>query len=193
MPNKEDFSAAVSSGYSFKGEAFKIGRAMLDGQVVEGADVLLPLKTMNRHGLIAGATGTGKTKTLQLISEYLSDNSVPVLLMDIKGDLSGIAAAGVANDKTNERCQKLNIQYKPVAFPVDLLTLSNQKGVRLRATVSEFGPVLLSKILDLNDTQESLVALIFKYCDDNKLPLLDLKDFTKVLQFISNEGKADIL
>jgi len=150
------------------------------------------LKTMNRHGLIAGATGTGKTKTLQLISEYLSDNSVPVLLMDIKGDLSGIAAAGVANDKTSERCQKLNIQYKPAAFPVDLLTLSNQKGVRLRATVSEFGPVLLSKILDLNDTQESLVALIFKYCDDTKLPLLDLKDFIKVLQFISNEGKADI-
>jgi DNA helicase HerA-like ATPase len=161
-------------------------------KVVPGANVVLPLKTMNRHGLIAGATGTGKTKTLQLISEYLSDNSVPVMLMDIKGDLSGIAAAGVANDKTNERCQKLNIQYKPVAFPVDLLTLSNQKGVRLRATVSEFGPVLLSKILDLNDTQESLVALIFKYCDDNKLPLLDLKDFTKVLQFISNEGKADI-
>ena len=165
---------------------------MLNGEVVPGANVVLPLKTMNRHGLIAGATGTGKTKTLQLISEYLSDNSVPVMLMDIKGDLSGIAAAGVANDKTNERCQKLNIQYKPVAFPVDLLTLSNQKGVRLRATVSEFGPVLLSKILDLNDTQESLVALIFKYCDDNKLPLLDLKDFTKVLQFISNEGKADI-
>jgi len=165
---------------------------MLNGEVVPGANVILPLKTMNRHGLIAGATGTGKTKTLQLISEYLSDNSVSVLLMDIKGDLSGIAAAGVVNDKTNERCQKLNIQYKPVSFPVDLLTLSNQKGVRLRATVSEFGPVLLSKILDLNDTQESLVALIFKYCDDNKLPLRDLKDFTKVLQFISNEGKADI-
>ncbi|HZJ60355.1 MAG TPA: helicase HerA-like domain-containing protein, partial [Chitinophagaceae bacterium] len=179
-------------GYSFKSDSVQIGTGMLNGEVVPGANVILPLKTMNRHGLIAGATGTGKTKTLQLISEYLSDNSVPVMLMDIKGDLSGIAAAGVANDKTNERCQKLNIQYKPVAFPVDLLTLSNQKGVRLRATVSEFGPVLLSKILDLNDTQESLVALIFKYCDDNKLPLLDLKDFTKVLQFISNEGKADI-
>ena len=112
--------------------------------------------------------------------------------MDIKGDLSGIAAAGEVNDKTKERCQKLNIQYKPVSFPVDLLTLSNQKGVRLRATVSEFGPVLLSKILELNDTQESLVALIFKYCDDNKLPLLDLKDFIKVLQFISNEGKSKL-
>jgi len=192
MASKDEFLQKIKEGYSFKSDSVQIGAGMLNGEVVPGANVILPLKTMNRHGLIAGATGTGKTKTLQLISEYLSDNSVPVMLMDIKGDLSGIAAAGVANDKTNERCQKLNIQYKPVAFPVDLLTLSNQKGVRLRATVSEFGPVLLSKILDLNDTQESLVALIFKYCDDNKLPLLDLKDFTKVLQFISNEGKADI-
>src|SRR6476620_12085368 len=193
MPANDQFLQAIQQGYSFKGEYVKLGCGMLNGEVVNGADVLLPLKTMNRHGLIAGASGTGKTKTLQLISEYLSDNSVPVMVMDIKGDLSGIAAAGVANDKTNERCQKLNIQYKPVAFPVDLLTLSNQKGVRLRATVSEFGPVLLSKILELNDTQGSFVALIFKYCDDNKLPLLDLKDFIKVLQFISNEGKADIL
>ena len=192
MATKDEFLQKIKGGYSFKADSVQIGTGMLNGEVVPGANVVLPLKTMNRHGLIAGATGTGKTKTLQLISEYLSDNSVPVMLMDIKGDLSGIAAAGVANDKTNERCQKLNIQYKPVAFPADLLTLSNQKGVRLRATVSEFGPVLLSKILDLNDTQESLVALIFKYCDDNKLPLLDLKDFTKVLQFISNEGKADI-
>jgi uncharacterized protein len=122
----------------------------------------------------------------------LSDASVPVLLMDIKGDLSGIAAAGTANDKLKERYQKLGLEYKPSAYPVDLLTLSNQKGVRLRATVSEFGPVLLSKILDLNDTQGGLVAMIFKYCDDNKLPLLDLKDFIKVLQFITNEGKAEI-
>jgi len=192
MGDGAKFQQVMKEGYSFKTNAFRIGVGMLDGKTVTGADVFIPLKTMNRHGLIAGATGTGKTKTLQLISEYLSDNSVPVLLMDIKGDLSGIAAAGVVNDKTNERCQKLNIQYKPVSFPVDLLTLSNQKGVRLRATVSEFGPVLLSKILDLNDTQESLVALIYKYCDDNKLPLLDLKDFIKVLQFISNEGKADV-
>ena len=192
MATRDEFLQKIKEGYSFKADSVQIGTGMLNGEVIPGANVILPLKTMNRHGLIAGATGTGKTKTLQLISEYLSDNSVPVLLMDIKGDLSGIAAAGIANDKTNERCQKLNIQYKPAAFPVDLLTLSTQKGVRLRATVSEFGPVLLSKILDLNDTQESLVALIFKYCDDTKLPLLDLKDFIKVLQFISNEGKADI-
>jgi hypothetical protein len=165
---------------------------MLDGSVVAGADVLLPFKTLNRHGLIAGATGTGKTKTLQVLAEGLSDASIPVLLMDIKGDLSGIAAAGNLNDKIVDRCQKLNIEYKPAAYPVDLLTLSEQKGARLRATVSEFGPVLLSKILGLNDTQGGFVAMIFKYCDDNKLPLLDLKDFTKVLQFVSDEGKAEL-
>jgi DNA helicase HerA-like ATPase len=192
MATKENFLQKVKEGYSFKGDAVLIGTGVLDGEVVKGADILLPLKTMNRHGLIAGATGTGKTKTLQVISECLSDNSIPVVLIDIKGDLSGIAAAGVVNDKITERCQKLNIEFKPSAWPTELLSLSNQKGVRLRATVSEFGPVLLSKILDLNNTQESFVALIFKYCDDNKLPLLDLKDFIKVLQFISNEGKADI-
>lgn len=192
MADSTKFLETVKTGYTFKGECFKIGCAVLDGAVVPGADVLIPLKTMNRHGLIAGATGTGKTKTLQMLSEGLSDASVPVLLMDIKGDLSGIAAAGTVNDKITDRCQKLNIEYKPTAYPSDLLTLSNQKGARLRATVSEFGPVLLSKILGLNDTQGGFVAMIFKYCDDTKLPLLDLKDFIKVLQYISDEGKAEL-
>lgn len=192
MADSVKFQEAVKAGYSFKGETFRIGCGMLDGNVVNGADVVIPLKTMNRHGLIAGATGTGKTKTLQMLSEGLSNASVPVLLMDIKGDLSGIAASGTVNDKIIDRCQKLNITYKPTGFPVDFLTLSNQKGARLRATVSEFGPVLLSKILDLNDTQESFVAMIFKYCDDNKLPLLDLKDFIKVLQFVSGDGKDQL-
>ncbi len=183
---------AMKAGYSFKGENVKVGVAMLDGEVVPGADIFLPLKTMNRHGLIAGATGTGKTKTLQVISECLSDNSIPVLMMDIKGDLSGIAAAGSINEKITERYQKLSMQYSPAAYPVELMTLSKEKGVRLRATVSEFGPVLLSKILELNDTQGGIVAMIFKYCDDNELPLLDLKDFIKVLQYLGNEGKAEI-
>jgi uncharacterized protein len=192
MSDSTKFLETVKSGYTFKGESFKIGCAMLDGQVVTGADVLLPFKTLNRHGLIAGATGTGKTKTLQVLAEGLSDASIPVLLMDIKGDLSGIAAAGSVNDKINDRCQKLSIEFKPAAYPVDLLTLSEQKGARLRATVSEFGPVLLSKILGLNDTQGGFVAMVFKYCDDNKLPLLDLKDFIKVLQYVSDEGKAEL-
>jgi len=192
MADQSKFLEAVKNGYTFKSEFVKIGIGMLDGQAVGGADINLPLKTMNRHGLIAGATGTGKTKTLQMISEALSDASVPVLLMDIKGDLSGIAAAGAANDKIKDRCDKVGIPYKPQAYPVEFLTLSNEKGARLRATVSEFGPVLLSKILELNDVQGGLVAMIFKYCDDNKLPLLDLKDFIKVLQYVSNEGKAEI-
>ncbi len=192
MLDSETFLDVVKSGYSFKGESFKIGAAMLDGNVVPGADVFLPFKTLNRHGLIAGATGTGKTKTLQVLAEGLSDASIPVLLMDIKGDLSGIAAAGAVNDKITDRSQKLNIEFKPAAYPADLLTLSEQKGARLRATVSEFGPVLLSKILGLNDTQGGFVAMIFKYCDDHQLPLLDLKDFIKVLQFVSDEGKAEL-
>lgn len=192
MPNTEKFLQSVQEGYTFKGEFAVLGVGMLDKAAVPGALVKLPLKTMNRHGLIAGATGTGKTKTLQVIAEALSDASVPVLLMDIKGDLSGIAAAGVENDKIKERLAIIGETYKPTGFPVELMSLSNEKGVRLRATVSEFGPILLSKILDLNDTQQGLVAMIFKYCDDNKLPLLDLKDFVKVLQFVSNEGKAEI-
>jgi DNA helicase HerA-like ATPase len=193
MSKQDNFLASIASGYSFKGEKVKLGVAKLDGEVVPGADVFLPLKTMNRHGLIAGATGTGKTKTLQLISEMLSDASVPVLLMDIKGDLSGIAAAGTENDKIKDRCQKLNITFKPDGFPSELLTLSDtQPGAQLRATVSEFGPVLLSKILGLNDTQGGLVSMLFKYCDDHKMPLLDLKDFKKVLQEAGESLKADL-
>ncbi|MCH5600281.1 helicase HerA-like domain-containing protein [Niabella ginsengisoli] len=192
MADALKFQEAVQAGYTFKGESYKIGRAMLDGQVVEGADVLIPFKTLNRHGLIAGATGTGKTKTLQVLAEGLSDASIPVVLMDIKGDLSGIGAAGETNEKINSRSQQLGIEFKPAAYPIEFLTLSNEKGTRMRATVSEFGPILLSKILDLNDTQGGLVSMIFKYCDDNKLPLLDLKDFIKVLQFVSDEGKAEL-
>jgi len=192
MAKKDDFVTAIKTGYTFKGECVKIGAAILDGAVIADAGIYLPLKTMNRHGLIAGATGTGKTKTLQMISEFLSDASVPVLLMDIKGDLSGIAAIGSINEKVTARYKEINMEYKPEQFSAELLTLSNQKGVRLKATVSEFGPVLLSKILALNDTQGGVVALIFKYCDDNKLPLLDLKDFIKVLQYIGDEGKDEI-
>jgi DNA helicase HerA-like ATPase len=190
MADKEAFLSQIQNGYTFKGEKFKLGCAMLNGEVVSGADVFLPLKTMNRHGLIAGATGTGKTKTLQVIAEGLSDASIPVLLMDIKGDLSGIAAAGTNNDRIKERYEKIGGSWSPSSYPVELLSLSNEKGARLRATVSEFGPVLLSRILELNDTQEGLVAMIFKYCDDSQLPLLDLKDFKKVLQYVSDEGKA---
>ncbi|MFY7733109.1 MAG: helicase HerA-like domain-containing protein [Bacteroidia bacterium] len=189
---KEQFIEQIKAGYTFKGECIQLGAAMLNGEVIADCAINLPLKTLNRHGLIAGATGTGKTKTLQTIAEGLSDASVPVLLMDIKGDLSGIAAKGGVNEKITERYQKIGLEYNPQSYPVELLSLSKQKGVKLKATVSEFGPILLSKILDLNETQAGFVAMIFKFCDDAQLPLLDLKDFIKVLQYLSNEGKAEM-
>lgn len=190
--DKQSFIETIQKGYTFKGDKAHLGAAILGGEIIADAAIYLPFKTMNRHGLIAGATGTGKTKTLQVLSEILSDEGVPVLLMDIKGDLSGLAAEGAANKIISERYPKMNMEYKPSAFPVEFLSLTGLDGVRLRATVSEFGPVLLSKILNLNDTQGGIVALIFKYCDDNLLPLIDLKDFIKVLQYIGDEGKAEI-
>jgi uncharacterized protein len=191
MSKIQSFKDEIAKGYTFKGDSIILGAAKLDGEVVEGTQVKIPLKTMNRHGLIAGATGTGKTKSLQVLAESLSDASVPVLLMDIKGDLSGIAMAGEEKDFILERTNAAGIEYNSNGFPVEMLTLSDQKGTRLRATVSEFGPILLSKILGLNDTQEGIVSVMFKYCDDNKLPLLDLKDFIRVIQFLSEEGKEE--
>lgn len=193
MADNEVFLQTVKNGYTFKGGSFRIGTGMLDGKPVTGTEIFVPLKTLNRHGLIAGATGTGKTKTLQVITEGLSNASVPVLLMDIKGDLSGIAAPGTANSKITERVVLTgSTAFEPAAFPVELLSISDEPGVRIRATVTEFGPVLISKILGLNDTQEGVVSMIFKYCDDNKMPLLDLKDFISILQFAGDEGKKEI-
>jgi DNA helicase HerA-like ATPase len=192
MADKAAFKEKIDKGYSFKGESFDLGIAMLDNAVVEEAMVRLPLQTMNRHGLIAGATGTGKTKTLQVLAEGLSDASIPVMLMDIKGDLSGIAAAGEINEKISQRVAKMGKEYKATAFPVELLTISKEPGARMRSTVIEFGPILLSRILNLNNTQEGVVSMIFKYCDDNQMALMDLKDFIKVLQFIGNEGKKEV-
>lgn len=192
MTKQEEFSADIEKGYGFSGTSFIIGGAILDGEAVPVLQVKVPLRTMNRHGLIAGATGTGKTKTLQVIAEQLAANGVPTLLMDIKGDLSGVAAPGSDNPKIVERAAKIGITWHPSKYAVEFLTLSGEKGARLRATVSEFGPVLFSRILGLNDTQGGVVAVVFKYCDDRDLPLLDLKDFKKVLQFLGNEGKAEI-
>lgn len=188
----EEFKEHITSGYTFKGDSIILGTAILNKNAVPETHVKIPLKAMNRHGLIAGATGTGKTKTLQVIAEALSEKSVPVLLMDVKGDLSGLAQSGKTHPKIEERQQKIGIPYNPHGFPVEILSLSEEKGLRLRATVSEFGPVLFSKILELNDTQSSYVSMIFKYCDDKGLPLLDLKDFKKVIHFVTNEGKKEI-
>jgi len=160
MSDQAEFIALIKNAYQFKGESFKIGTAVLDKTALTGTDVFIPLKTMNRHGLIAGATGTGKTKTLQVLTEGLSNASVPVVVMDIKGDLSGIAAAGTSNEKILERLAHTGGEFKPASLPAEFLTISNEQGVRIRATVTEFGPVLLSKILGLNDTQEGVVSLI---------------------------------
>jgi len=191
MGNKEKFFEHLEQGYAMKGDYITVGAGMLDGETLTNAFVKVPLKTMNRHGLIAGATGTGKTKTLQVLAENLSDKGIPVLLMDLKGDLSGIAQPSPGHPKIDERQEKIGLPFEAKGFPVEILSLSEQGGVRLRATVSEFGPVLLSRILDLSVTQEGIVAVIFKYCDDNKLPLLDLKDFKKVLQYATGEGKDE--
>lgn len=192
MSQKEQFLSEIQSGYTFKGSSFFIGAGMLDGEVVSEAKIKVPLKTMNRHGLIAGATGTGKTKTLQLLAEGLSNASVSVLMMDVKGDLSGMAAAGTENPIIRDRYAKLQESWTASAFPVEFLSLSQEKGTRLKATVSEYGATLLAKVLDLNDNQSGLLAMLFKYSDDNHLPILDLKDLTKLLQYASDEGNAAI-
>ena len=192
MSKQTDFSEHINNGYATKGESIILGGAILDGEALANTHVKIPLKTLNRHGLIAGATGTGKTKTIQVLSEQLSSFGIPVLMMDIKGDFSGIAAKGEEKPFITERHSKITLPYETNSFPVELMTLSAQDGVRMRATVSEFGPVLFSRILDLNDTQAGVVSVIFKYCDDKKMPLLDLKDVKKLINYITEEGKAEI-
>jgi len=192
MPNKQEFVELINNGYSTKGDSITLGAAMLGDETITNSFVKIPLKTINRHGLIAGATGTGKTKTLQVFAENLSENGVPVLLMDVKGDLSGLAKPSPGHKKIDERHNKIGIPFTSKNFPVEILTISEQKGTRLRATVSEFGPTLLSRILNLSEVQSGIVAILFQYCDDNKLALLDIKDFKKVLQFATQEGKSEI-
>ena len=191
MSKQEEFFKHIEEGYTFKGDYLTLGSAILDEETVTNAYVKIPLKTMNRHGLIAGATGTGKTKTLQVLAENLSEKGIPVLLMDIKGDLSGIAQPSPGHAKIDERHEKIGLPFDAKSFPVEVMSLSEQDGVRLRATVSEFGPVLISRILDVTETQAGIIAVIFKYCDDHKLPLLDLKDFKKILQYATSEGKKE--
>lgn len=191
MDKKEKFIQEITKGYTFKGESFVLGGAMLDGEAISKLPVKVPLSTLNRHGLIAGATGTGKTKSLQVMAEQLSEKGIPVLLMDIKGDLSGLAKPSPGHPKIDERMQKIGLEFTPNGFPVEMLSLTGKQGVQLRATVSEFGPVLLSRILDLNDTQGGIVAVLFKYADDQKLPLVDLKDFKELIKWATGPGKKE--
>lgn len=192
MSKIDNFRTHINEGHTFKKDYIILGGAMLDDEPVSDALIKIPLKTLNRHGLIAGATGTGKTKTMQVIAEQMSSKGIPTLLMDIKGDLSGLAKPGSSNDHIVWRHGAIGIPYEAEKMPVELMSISEQKGVRLRATVSEFGPVLLAKMLGLNNTQEGIMSILFKYCDDTKLPLLDLKDLRKSLQYINGEGKKEI-
>ena len=169
MTKRDQFIETINSGYAFKGDSIILGGAIFNKEPISECFVKIPLRMMNRHGLIAGATGAGKTKTLQIIAEQLSSNSVPVLLMDVKGDLSGIAVPSDGHSKIDERHEKIGLRFIPSGSPVEFLTLSEEPGARLRATVTEFGPILLSKILNLTEVQSGVLSVVFKYCDDRKL------------------------
>lgn len=192
MSKREQFIQDLTAGYTFKGSSIFLGAPILEGECLPQAPVKAPLKMFNRHGLISGATGTGKTKTLQVIAEQLSSNGVPVMLMDIKGDLSGIAVAGSPNPKIEERHQKIGHPFTAAGNPVEFLSLSDEAGVRLRATVTEFGPVLFSRLMELSDAQSGILAAIFQYCDDQDIPLVDLEDLRKTIQYITGPGKEEI-
>ena len=184
----------IAAGYAATGQALNLGSIVVDGTVDPSAQVRIPLATVNRHGLIAGATGTGKTKTLQGLAEQLSAAGVPVVMADVKGDLSGLARPGEANDKTAQRATDTADDWTPTAFPTEFLSLGTSGvGVPVRATITSFGPILLSKVLGLNQTQESTLGLIFHWADQKALPLLDLKDLRAVIQYlIGDEGKAEL-
>jgi DNA helicase HerA-like ATPase len=182
----------VKAGYSFEGAALEIG-ALVDGEAVPEAQVRIPLAMLNRHGLVAGATGTGKTKTLQVLAEQVSALGVPVFAADIKGDLSGIATAGTPNDKLLARTRSIGQDWQPVATPTEYFTLGGLgTGVPIRASIDSFGPLLLAKVLGLNETQESSLALVFHYARETKLPLIDLGDLRSVLTYLTGTGKAEL-
>ncbi len=192
MATLDIFKSEIKEKYSFEGDSIMIGGAMYDGECQTEHFVRIPLKTLNRHGLIAGATGTGKTKTLQILAEQFSAHGIPSIVMDIKGDLSGLAVKSEGHPKIDERHAAIGYPFLADNSPIEFLTLSDEPGARLRATVSEFGPILFSKILGLNENQEGVMAVVFQYCDNKGLPLLDLKDIRKTLQYLSKHGKEEI-
>jgi uncharacterized protein len=188
------FRDAMTAGYTLTEPSLVIGSAMHDGELFNDTRVQVALSMMNRHGLIAGATGTGKTKTLQLLAGQLSLAGVPVFVADIKGDLTGLAAAGDGtNAKVVERAASMAWTFTPAGHPVEFLSLTGKLGAQVRATVHSFGPLLLGRVLGLNDTQTSILSLVFKYCDDNDLPLLDLKDLSATLKYLSSDEGKPIL
>ena len=189
-----DFAQDIAGAYAVEGLSIELGTGVLDEKLVPEAGVRIPLRTTNRHGLIAGATGTGKTRTLQLIAEQLSAQGVPVFAADIKGDLSGIATPGDAEGPAAKRSAELGVPFAPTGFPTEYLSLGGiGPGVPIRATVSDFGPQLLAKVLEANETQEQSLALLFRYADTKGLPLLDLSDLRALLTFFdSDAGKQEL-
>ncbi|MCH9769155.1 MAG: DUF853 domain-containing protein [Actinomycetia bacterium] len=184
----------IASGYSAEGAALELGAVVVEGVCDPAAQVRIPLAMINRHGLVAGATGTGKTKSLQVLAEQLSAAGVPVLMADVKGDLSGLSRPGEAGEKITQRSADTGDTWTPTGYPVEFLSLGTSGiGVPVRATITSFGPILLSKVLGLNKTQESTLGLIFHWADQQGLPLLDLKDLRSVIQYLtSDEGKAHL-
>ncbi len=191
MSRTEDFIAAIQKSYKTGLPSIHLGSAILDGEIITDARIDLPLKMMNRHGLVAGATGSGKTRTLQGFAEQLSSAGVPVFMADIKGDLSGIAVPGTSNAALEERAEKLGITFDPTGFPLELYSLSGKLGAQMRSTISEFGPILLSKIFSLNETQSGVLAVIFKYADDHGMAMVDLNDLKKTLWYLSEGPGAE--
>jgi DNA helicase HerA-like ATPase len=183
---------AARAAFPSSENSVTLGAIVHDGECNPEPLVSIPIPMVNRHGLIAGATGTGKTRTLQLITEQLSAAGVPVFVADIKGDLSGLGAPGDSNDRISARARDTGYSWKPAAFPVEFLSLTGKQGAQLRATVSSFGPLLLAKVLDLNPTQASVLSLVFKYCDDKGLLLIDFPDLRAVLQYLTGEGSDEL-
>lgn len=191
----DPISEAVAAGYRFEGPALELGGLMLDAESLADVRIRIPLGMLNRHGLVAGATGTGKTKTLQLLAEQLSAHGVPVFAADIKGDLSGISVPGEPSDKLTARTSSVGQQWTATGFPTEFYAIGGEGiGVPVRVTMSAFGPTLLAKVLGLNETQESSLSLVFYYCDKQGLPLLDLADLRAVLQYLTGDeaGKAEL-
>jgi uncharacterized protein len=186
--------SAVKAGYAFAGPALELGALVTDDAAHTDVGVRIPLEMLNRHGLVAGATGTGKTKTLQLMAEQLSAQGVPVFLADVKGDLSGMATVGVSNDKVAARAAEVGQTWSGTSFPTEFYSLGGLgTGIPIRVTVTSFGPTLLAKVLGLNETQESSLGLVFHYADKAGYALLDLKDLRSVIAYlVSDDGKSEL-
>ena len=186
------FDETYRAAYGFDAPSIDIGHVLREDKPAGELPIRVPLRMMNRHGMIAGSTGTGKTRTLQLLAEGLSRAGVPVFLADVKGDLAGMSLPGETSERLTARAASVGRTHTPEAFPVEFFSLTGNRGTQVRATVSSFGPVLLGKVLDLTDVQQSVLAMVFKYCDDRRMPLLDFDDLRDVLNYLATDGKEEL-